>query len=166
MNTENTTTVDGVALEQGVVYLRDRRNGRVYQYEELLSQMGHIEKFLYEGKVPDRVTLDTPGQMKVNTTALERAADWDRLAAMKPEEREAELEKRAAYEAEQRKLSERVEQEADKQGEKTLPPAQPNNEYADEQIELLDKQGPTLKAYRENKWTNELLVEKGLAKAK
>lgn len=78
-------------IEKDKVYLRDIRNGRVFPYEEALTHMSYIEKFVggAEGKPIQRAT------MHVSLNGQEKAAEFDRLAAMTPDERKAELAKAA-----------------------------------------------------------------------
>ncbi len=78
------------ALKEGKVYLRDTRNGRIYQYEDTLAQMGYIERFV-AGKEQPKVH---QSGMVTQMSSAEKAAEFDRLAAMTNEEREAELAKR------------------------------------------------------------------------
>lgn len=156
MDKQENTTVDGIKLERGRIYLRDKRNGRVFQYEEPLSNMSYIERFEYDGTMPDKPSL---GVTKITLSGIEKAAEWDRLAAMSPEQREKELADRAAYDEEQRRLAEKLKA---KTAEQNSDPS----EYADDNIQLVDTGGPTLKAYRENKWTDEQLVDAGLATRK
>lgn len=149
------TVVDGIKLEMGRIYLRDKRNGRVFQYEEPLSNLSYIERFEFDGKLPSK---DDAGFNKLTLTGQAKAADWDRLAAMPTAEREAELERRVKYEDEQRQLHEKL---AKAETETT-----PTDEYSDDAIQLVDTKGPTLKSYRDNNWTNELLIAQNLATAK
>lgn len=146
------TTHNGVPLVQGRIYLRDKRNGRILQYEELLANMAFIEKFEYTGKLPDPV--DPAWKTKITLSGLEKAAEFDRLASMKPEQRVEELAKREAYVEEQQALTHKVEE------------AKKEDPYSDSAIALVDNTGPTLAAYREKGWTNEQLIGAGLAKAK
>lgn len=149
------TVVDGIKLELGRIYLRDKRNGRVFQYEEPLSNLSYIERFEFDGKLPSK---DDAGFNKLTLSGQAKAADWDRLAAMPTKEREAELERRVKYEDEQRQLREKL--------EKAETEPETADEYSDAEIRLLDTKGPTLKAYRDNSWTNELLIAKNLATLK
>lgn len=163
MDTKPTATiVNGIKLEQGRIYLRDRRNGRVFQYEEALSQLGYIERFLFEGTVPEREPLNIT---KVTLSGIEKAAEWDRLASMTNAEREAELERKRRYEDEQRALKEKLDNaEASVITAPEEPPT--SDEYSDGEVELVDKQGPKLESYRANGWTNEQLVAANLATKK
>lgn len=86
-------------LEDGKVYLRDTRNGRVHQYEDTLAQMGYMKRFVAgEEETPQTQELTASG-FNVSLTGLERAAEWDRRAALTPEQRAAE-DKKASTQAE------------------------------------------------------------------
>lgn len=137
-------TVDGVKLHEGTVYLRDRRNGRIHQFQELLAGLSHIERFVYDGTLPSATS---SGFVRVNMTAQEKAADWDRLASMKPEEREAELAEREKYVEQQRELATRD-----------------TGEPAKKRLVMVNPEGPTYEAYKEQKWTDEQLIEAGHAR--
>lgn len=67
--------INGVTMQEGRVYLRDKRNGTVYQYEETLSRMGFIESFIYGEKEPtvDLGAVVVPAAM----TPEQRAQAWD-----------------------------------------------------------------------------------------
>lgn len=147
-----TVVVDGVKLNIGGIYLRDKRNGRIHQYQDGLADMSYIERFEYDGTLP---TKDSAGFTKLTLKGIDKAADWDRLASMSTAEREAELKRRAEYNKEQAELKEKTNEV----------PVEPD-EYSDDSIVLLSKDGPNLKAYREQKWTDTQLIERGLAIAK
>lgn len=131
-------------LVKGHIYLRDRRNGRVFPYEPMLAELRHIERFEYDGKsVPEL------GEMYVNrvpTTQQEKAAEWDRLASMETAARKAALEEKKKYEEEQERLEKKTEEETPK----TLVMTDPN--------------GPSLQSFKDNGWTEKQLVEHGYAK--
>lgn len=133
-------------LEKGVVYLRDRRNGRIFPYEPILAELAHIERFEYDGEsVPEL------GEIYINrvpTTQQEKAAEWDRLAAMQTAARKAALEEKEKYENEQKRL----EEETKKEEPKTLVMTNPD--------------GPSLEAFKANGWTEKQLVEHGYAEYK
>lgn len=83
-------------LEDGKVYLRDTRNGRVYQYEDTLAQMGYMRRFVQgEDDMPQQQEATASGY-NVSLTGLDRAAEWDRQAAMTPEQRKEASAKRNA----------------------------------------------------------------------
>lgn len=70
--------INGIKMMKGQVYLRDKRNGTVFQYEEMLSRMGFIEQFIY-GEEPAEVHM---GDVVV-PAALDgqaKAAAWDAQA--------------------------------------------------------------------------------------
>lgn len=95
----------GLELVEGKVYLRDKRNGRVHQYEELLGNMSYMERFV-EGEEPKNAgPVNTP---RFNSSAQDRAAEWDRQASLTPEQREAE---------------------AQREQEKKAPPPPPKKQY-------------------------------------
>jgi hypothetical protein len=70
--------LNGIKMEEGRVYLRDKRNGTVYQFEDTLSRMGFIESFVYGEEEP---TVDLGAVVvSASMSALERAAAWDEKA--------------------------------------------------------------------------------------
>lgn len=79
-------------LEEGVVYLRDTRNGKIYQYEASLAQMSFIQTFTAgvptaePGAEPDD---GRPRPPAPELSALDRAEQYDAIARMSPTEREA-----------------------------------------------------------------------------
>lgn len=76
-----------IKIEEGKVYLRDERNGNVHPYEELLAQMDYMKPF-----IGGKETVDEPkSELRVNLSGLERAAEYDKLVGMTPEERKEYL---------------------------------------------------------------------------
>lgn len=73
-------------MVEGKVYLRDTRNGKVHQYEDLLSNMSYMERFVFGEEPPKPVEQ----ALHVTLSGIDRAAEWDRLASMTPEQLEAE----------------------------------------------------------------------------
>lgn len=149
--TKQDTVVNGVKLEEGKMYLRDKRNGRIFQYEESLAELRYIERFEFNGELPKEPS--DGYETKITLSGIEKAAEWDRLASLKPEEREAELNKRKAYEEEQEALREKSQG-----GQQSA-----ENPYVDADISMTDTNGPTLEEYRKQGWTNEQLLQHNLA---
>jgi hypothetical protein len=78
-------------LEPGTVYLRDTRNGRIYQYETSLAQMSFIQVFTAGEEPTEDGAAEDDGRPRPpapDMTPLERAAEFDRIAALPKEERE------------------------------------------------------------------------------
>lgn len=144
--------VNGVKLDLGRIYLRDKRNGRIFQYEDALAELSYIERFEFTGELP---TPEKPGTDRITLSGLAKAADWDRLASMKPEEREAELERRSAYELEQSELKSRLEEK----------PVEEDS-YANGSLTLNDRSGPTIQGYYDAGWSDQQLLDGGLATPK
>lgn len=133
--------------EEGKVYLRDKRNGRLHEYQELLAGMSYMERIVYskEAMEQEKRSVNIP---VFKSSAQERAADFDRLASMKPEDREAELKRRADYEEEQKKLKEYTD----------------NVPTETRQLVMTEKAaGVSYEAYKKKDWTDEQLIAEGLA---
>ena len=129
-------------LEEGVVYLRDTRNNKIYQYESNLAQMSFIQTFTAGQKTDDEGKSEDDGRPRPpapEMTALERAAEYDRIAAMTPAEREAAQAASPIF-TEQPAAPEEVKNTTDK-------------------VLLVDTSGTTLQAYYDAGWTNETLVQ-------
>lgn len=77
-------------LVEGKVYLRDTRNGNIHQYEDLLANMSYMQRFVHGEEVAPLVQ----EPLHITLSGIDRAAEWDRLAAMKPADRDAELAKK------------------------------------------------------------------------
>lgn len=132
-------------LEDGVVYLRDIRNGKIYQYEASLAQMSFIEVFT-AGQQPAEEGKEDDGRPRPpapEMTALERAAEYDRIAALSPEEREKEQAKSPIF-TEQPVVEEEIKNTTDK-------------------VLLTDKATTTLTEYYKAGWTDEQLIQNQLA---
>jgi hypothetical protein len=133
--------------EEGKVYLRDTRNGMIHEYQELLANMSYMERFIYsKGAEQERRLANVP---TFKSSAQERAADFDRLAAMKPEEREAELKRRTDYVEEQQRLKEQTDKLVE------TPTRKMTDKAAGVPYEDFVAQG----------WSDELLVEQGYMEA-
>lgn len=79
--------VGKLELQDGKVYLMDTRNGRVHQYEDTLAQMAYMQRFVQgEDTTVSRIDNYQPGYT-TTTTAADRAAEWDKRAAMNDKQR-------------------------------------------------------------------------------
>lgn len=74
-------------LTAGKVYLRDTRNGQIHDLQSPLDTMPYMAKFIAGEEVPRAG--ETP-KLVGELTGHERAAEYDRLASMSKEDREAE----------------------------------------------------------------------------
>lgn len=131
-------------LKEGQVYLRDTRNGNIHPYENLLAQMSYIQKFI-AGKKGDEIPEDLrPRPPMAHMTPLERAAEFDRLARMSNEEREAELAKQE------------MQNQAQVKADETPVPTN-KKRYA-----MTAKAGKsTFKSFTDVGWTVDLLLKEG-----
>lgn len=85
--------MSGLELEEGRVYIRDQRNGNIHPYEDLLAQMPYMKTFVAGTEEEKAVENDTS---HITLSGLARAAEWDRLAQMTPEQRLKELDGKPA----------------------------------------------------------------------
>lgn len=148
--------------EEGKVYLRDKRNGNIHEYQDLLGGMSYMERFVYNAKEEASKTEYHP-PVFVGTGA-DRAAEFDRLASLTNKDREAELKAKAAYDAEQAALREITDREVTGKLEAVEKAAKPS----DAKVLTMTKKANGLSAaeYYENGWTEEQLIDQGFAKYK
>ena len=79
-------TEDTKQYTEGRLYMRDTRNGRIHEYQPLLAEMGYMQRFIYG----QETGASQAPQLKTQLVGAERAAEYDRRAALSQDERDAE----------------------------------------------------------------------------
>lgn len=137
-----------IKMKKGEQYLRNRNTGQVFVYEAMLAEVGHMERFVYDGSDP--ATRRVPAYVPP-VDAAGKAEEFNRLASMTTEQREVEKAAQQAYLEEQKALA--------AGGGKPEPEDKPEPGT----LVLTDKATTTLEEYSKAGWSEQQLIDAGIA---